>query len=249
MQDSGKDIPLRPSEQAVAIAIGPIRLHGDLVIPPDARGIVLFAHGSGSSRFSSRNRYVAGVLQQGGFATLLLDLLTEQEEVIDQRHPPFALRHPAAGRATHQRRRLAWSGAGHESFTDRTLRGQHGRWRGTDHRGRPPGRGAGRGLPRWASRFGRRRALPGACPDLAHRRQSRRAGHPAQPAGHGADARPNRALHRPWRHPPLRGTWHARSRSRTGFGVVYPLSDVTPSMHRCATSGLMFRFRRRLSTF
>ncbi|MDE3196933.1 MAG: dienelactone hydrolase family protein [Acidobacteriota bacterium] len=65
-----------------AVTIPP-GLAGDLTVPPGARGIVLFAHGSGSSRLSPRNRYVATVLQQAGLATLLLDLLTPQEERID----------------------------------------------------------------------------------------------------------------------------------------------------------------------
>src|SRR2546425_8325373 len=69
------------TEQEVKIA--PDGLTGDLVMPERASGIVLFAHGSGSSRHSPRNRYVAGVLQQGGFATLLLDLLTAAEEQVD----------------------------------------------------------------------------------------------------------------------------------------------------------------------
>ncbi|HET9661022.1 MAG TPA: alpha/beta family hydrolase [Thermomicrobiales bacterium] len=84
-QHPNKDQTPRSLERVVTIAIDPTALHGDLTIPPTATGVVLFAHGSGSSRFSSRNRSVAGVLQQGGFATLLLDLLTEQEEAIDQR--------------------------------------------------------------------------------------------------------------------------------------------------------------------
>jgi dienelactone hydrolase len=64
-----------------------IMLKGNLSVPKDPRGVVLFAHGSGSSRFSSRNRYVADVLRTGGFATLLIDLLTEteEEENIDER--------------------------------------------------------------------------------------------------------------------------------------------------------------------
>jgi dienelactone hydrolase len=66
-----------------AVKIPPIGLSGDLVVPAEARGVVLFAHGSGSSRHSSRNRYVASVLQQGGLATLLLDLLTGAEEEVD----------------------------------------------------------------------------------------------------------------------------------------------------------------------
>src|ERR1700716_3993502 len=69
------------TEQAVKIA--PDGLDGDLVVPDRASGMVLFAHGSGSGRHSPRNRYVAGVLQQGGLATLLLDLLTEAEEQVD----------------------------------------------------------------------------------------------------------------------------------------------------------------------
>jgi putative phosphoribosyl transferase len=84
MQDSERDQSGLVAEQAISIDIGPTSLQGDLICPLDARGVILFAHGSGSSRFSSRNRYVAGVLQQGGFATLLLDLLTEQEDIVDQ---------------------------------------------------------------------------------------------------------------------------------------------------------------------
>ena len=67
----------------VQIRSGADLLDGDLVVPPHAAGLVVFAHGSGSSRFSRRNRSVAEVMQEGGFATLLLDLLTPQEEAID----------------------------------------------------------------------------------------------------------------------------------------------------------------------
>ncbi len=72
------------NEQAVHIPVGPITLEGDLAVSESAHGVVLFAHGSGSSRHSPRNRYVAQVLQQAGLATLLMDLLTEDEEVIDE---------------------------------------------------------------------------------------------------------------------------------------------------------------------
>jgi len=71
------------SERAVRIAMGRIQLDGDLAVPSGARGVVLFAHGSGSSRHSTRNRRVAQVLHGAGFATLLLDLLTPQEEQLD----------------------------------------------------------------------------------------------------------------------------------------------------------------------
>jgi hypothetical protein len=67
----------------VRIPIGPATLEGDLEIPEGARAVVLFAHGSGSSRHSLRNRYVARVLRDAGLATLLLDLLTGDEEAVD----------------------------------------------------------------------------------------------------------------------------------------------------------------------
>jgi dienelactone hydrolase len=70
-------------DQLVSIAADSVKLEGNLEIPPGAHGIVLFAHGSGSSRHSPRNRYVAQVLNQAGLATLLIDLLTPAEEIID----------------------------------------------------------------------------------------------------------------------------------------------------------------------
>ena len=69
----------------MAIEAGGVRLAGDLAIPRPARGAVAFAHGSGSSRFSPRNRYVAEVLRHEGLGTLLLDLLTGDEEDVDAR--------------------------------------------------------------------------------------------------------------------------------------------------------------------
>jgi putative phosphoribosyl transferase len=68
----------------IRIRAGSVTLEGDLQVPDQATGIVLFAHGSGSGRHSTRNRYVAGELQAAGLATLLIDLLTEAEEAIDQ---------------------------------------------------------------------------------------------------------------------------------------------------------------------
>ena len=64
----------------VSIPDGQVKLGGELHVPENANGIVLFAHGSGSSRFSPRNTYVAGVLQQQGMGTLLFDLLTQKED-------------------------------------------------------------------------------------------------------------------------------------------------------------------------
>ena len=72
-------------ERLVWVAAGPVTLEGNLHVPEGARGVVLFAHGSGSSRHSPRNRFVASVLQEGGLATLLIDLLTQEEEAVDLR--------------------------------------------------------------------------------------------------------------------------------------------------------------------
>ncbi|MGA7910523.1 MAG: dienelactone hydrolase family protein [Candidatus Dormiibacterota bacterium] len=68
----------------VSIPAGDASIAGDLVIPPRAHGIVLFAHGSGSSRHSPRNRFVAQELQKASLATLLMDLLTPAEEALDE---------------------------------------------------------------------------------------------------------------------------------------------------------------------
>lgn len=78
-------------ENEVVIPVGDATLDGELQIPQKATGIVLFAHGSGSSRLSPRNQYVARVLHEAGLGTLLFDLLTREEEVIDSftRHLRF----------------------------------------------------------------------------------------------------------------------------------------------------------------
>ena len=82
-----------PRQEAglVAINAGAVILEGNLAIPAKAKGIVAFAHGSGSSRHSPRNRYVADTLHQAGFATLLFDLLTSEEEEAERwtRHLRF----------------------------------------------------------------------------------------------------------------------------------------------------------------
>jgi putative phosphoribosyl transferase len=77
---------IRPDalEQPIRVAAGPVTLEGNLGVPEGARGVVLFAHGSGSGRHSPRNRFVAGQLRAAGLATLLIDLLSEDEEAEDQ---------------------------------------------------------------------------------------------------------------------------------------------------------------------
>jgi len=72
-------------EQLVQVPAGSVTLEGNLTLPEESRAVVLFAHGSGSSRYSPRNRYVARVLNEAKLATLLIDLLTLHEEVVDAR--------------------------------------------------------------------------------------------------------------------------------------------------------------------
>ena len=72
-------------ERLVQVPGGAVTLEGNLTLPQDSQSVVLFAHGSGSSRHSPRNRYVARMLNEAKLATLLIDLLTPHEEVIDER--------------------------------------------------------------------------------------------------------------------------------------------------------------------
>jgi putative phosphoribosyl transferase len=72
-------------DRLVQVRAGPVVLEGDLALVDGTKGVVLFAHGSGSSRHSARNRSVARTLRDAGLATLLIDLLTADEETIDAR--------------------------------------------------------------------------------------------------------------------------------------------------------------------
>ncbi len=85
MGDSASTRELTGHVREVSVPIEGVVLDGSLGVPDGARGVVLFAHGSGSSRHSPRNRYVADELRRGGLATLLVDLLTPDEEVRDDR--------------------------------------------------------------------------------------------------------------------------------------------------------------------
>ena len=81
MENTGPKV----EERLVRVVAAPVTLEGNLSLPEKARGVVLFAHGSGSSRHSPRNRHVARMLNQANLATLLIDLLTPEEEMIDLR--------------------------------------------------------------------------------------------------------------------------------------------------------------------
>ncbi|WP_312954690.1 dienelactone hydrolase family protein [Pseudomonas songnenensis] len=74
----------QPTSTPMRFTLGKARLHGDLCVPPDAAGLVVFVHGSGSSRHSPRNQSVARYFNELGLATLLFDLLTADEQSIDE---------------------------------------------------------------------------------------------------------------------------------------------------------------------
>jgi putative phosphoribosyl transferase len=80
-----ENVTSKIDERMVRVPLGSITLDGNLTLPEGARGVVLFAHGSGSSRHSPRNRHVAQMLNDANLGTLLIDLLTPEEEAIDMR--------------------------------------------------------------------------------------------------------------------------------------------------------------------
>lgn len=91
-------MPESATHEAVRVGVGVVDIDGDLRVPENARGLVVFAHGSGSSRFSRRNRAVASALEAAGFGTLLLDLLTADEDAIDERTREYRFDIPLLGR-------------------------------------------------------------------------------------------------------------------------------------------------------
>ncbi len=109
--------PEQGTDAEVAVVAGPVMLPGHLTVPPGARGIVVFAHGSGSSRNSPRNLFVAGALHVVGLGTLLFDLLTPR----GGGRPVQRVRHRAAGRPAHRGDRLAAGPAGRASSASATL--------------------------------------------------------------------------------------------------------------------------------
>ncbi|MFD2356088.1 hypothetical protein ACFSTC_52735 [Nonomuraea ferruginea] len=176
-------------------------LSGQLVVPDGARGVVLFAHGSGSSGRSPRNRYVAAALNEAGLGTLLFDLLTPEEEY--DRANVFDIELLAGRLLTATERVREQLGRGepaarllrreHRRRRRPQRRGRAGRRRGRDRlTGRPPG---SRGP---ASRF-----RTGA--DAAHRGRPRRAGARTEPGGPAGAGRREPPGDRARRHPPVRG--------------------------------------------
>ena len=147
-----------PATREVRIPSGDAWLYGDLAVPPGHRGLVLFAHGSGSGRHSARNRQVAARLQQAGIATLLFDLLTAQEEQVDLHTREHRFDIPLLTRRMQDATAWAASQQGLEHAPDRLLRRQHRQRRGADRGGHgwasasPPSCRAAAG-PTWPARL------------------------------------------------------------------------------------------------
>ena len=156
---------------SVSIPAGEVVLQGDLSMPSTPKGVVLFAHGSGSSRHSPRNRYVAEVLNEHSLATLLVDLLTAEEERDDavDGHLRFDIELLA-------RRLVAitdWlaSPAHVRASCDRAVRSKHRRGSRADDGGAAAGYGEGRRVARRPAGSGRVDSLTGSRSNPAHRRR------------------------------------------------------------------------------
>src|ERR687886_538140 len=176
-------------ERPVRVSADTVMLEGNLGVPDSAQGVVLFAHGSGSGRHSPRNRYVAKALREAGLATVLIDLLTPEEEEVDlrTRHLRFDIGLLAerlvgatdwlAQQPQTQSLRVGYFGSstgGGAALVAAAPRPQAaGAVVSRGGRPRPP-----RGAP-----------APRPRPDAAHRRRRRRAGDRDEPGGARADDR------------------------------------------------------------
>ena len=147
-----------------------------------ARGLVIFAHGSGSNRLSPRNRHIADVLDQADLATLLVDLLTVEEEDTDATDRTAAVRHDAAGLAPCRLLRLGAASAGAARAAGRSLRREHRRRRGAAGRGPATAQLSRRRRARRAPGSRRLSDSPRDGPDAADCRRARRSGAGHQPA-------------------------------------------------------------------
>lgn len=215
----------RHSEHVVHVPAGPVTLEGNLSLPPDARGLVLFAHGSGSSRHSPRNRYVAARLNEANLATFLVDLLTAEEERIDQ--VTAELRFNIGLLADRLVGVTDWLGASPDTSGLRL--GYFGASTGAgaalvaaaerpDQAAAVVSRG---GRPR--SRSARPAARPGA--DLARRRRRGHASDRTQPLGAGGAPLREGARHRPWRDTSVRGARRPGRSRGSRYSMVLAPSD------------------------
>ncbi len=217
--------PRPPAERDVIVLAGTVPLPGRLTVPAGARGVVVFAHGSGSSRNSPRNMFVAAALHVAGLGSLLFDLLTPDEEADRANVFDIGL---LAGRLTAATTWLRGQ-PGLERVPARLLRGQHRGGRGAAGRRRArhpaPGRAdRGRGVPRRPSRPGRGFARRGARPHPAPGGRAGRPGPGTQRECPGPAGRREPARGDPRGGPPVRRARHAGAGGVPGPGLVRALS-------------------------
>ena len=210
----GDDPPVEADE--VEVVAGRARLAGLLTVPPEPAGMVVFAHGSGSSRHSPRNRFVAQVLNRAGLGTLLSDLLTRERGA----GPGQRVRHRAPGRPAGRSDGLGARPARVRPVAGRVFRGQH-RGRGRPVGRRRPVRRHRRGcVARRPSRLGRPPPGPGPRSHPAHRGRPGRRRARAQPPGPGPAALREPPGGGARRHPPVRGARDLGRRGRASPGLV-----------------------------
>ena len=225
----------------VEVHAGEHVLPGSLTIPPGASGVVVFAHGSGSSRHSPRNRYVADALQRGGLGTLLFDLLSPEEEVDRENVFDIPLLAERLAAATD------WLGAQSAARELRRglLRCEHRRRRRAVGCGRAGVAGAG-GRVAWRASRPRPAASPRcACSDAADRRGPGRSGDRPESRGGRPPALRAPARDRARRDAPVRGARNARGRRgarRVAGSSITSQRDHTPDDGGPSTLG---RRRRR----
>jgi fermentation-respiration switch protein FrsA (DUF1100 family) len=205
------------SSVPVQIRAGGVLIDGDLTVPPDALGLVVFAHGSGSSRFSRRNRAVAAALVRAGCATLLLDLLTPAEEEIDERTGEY--RFDIARLAHRVIASIDWA-------------------KGVPALASLPVAcfGASTGAAAALIAAAERPDIVRAVVSRADCRRSGRTGHCLEPVGDGRAAR-GAAGHRPGCDAPLRGTGGAGARGGTCGPLVHSPSCHPPREKRAHQGG------------
>ena len=131
------------------IRAGGVTLPGTLTLPRRARGLVVFVHGSGSSRLSPRNQHVAEYLQKAGLGTLLFDLLSQSEEQIDRDTAALQIQYRLVGRTYDRCSGLAITAGFQYGLETGTLRSKHWSCCSPGHRSSPACSYRGSGLPWW----------------------------------------------------------------------------------------------------
>ncbi len=151
----------------VNVPVNSIRLEGTLSIPTAASGVVIFAHGSGSSRHSPRNRYVADILNEAGLATLLIDLLNADEQEVDLQTGQLRFDIAFLGESAGCYHAVAARPAAGGRAEDRVFRGEHGRGAALVAAAELPRADPGGGVARGPDRSGGAGSGAGKAPTLA----------------------------------------------------------------------------------